>query len=230
MAANVERETVGSLQAPTGNLNVTAAVSLAGGNIAVTGNKIIVCIANETTRTVSSVADAASTAFSSLGTSAGGSGSRVDIYQGTVAANNAGQTVQVTLSGNSADSLQVWVVEASGLASDQSGAQNANDTTTGATTHASSSLTPPDANSLMIAACARSSGIYTDDVAFTSITTGSLRTYFGYLENPSGAQTFDFTSEDAESATIKTTILAGAAAGGTAVPVFMNHLRTQGIS
>jgi hypothetical protein len=229
VASNVEREVIGALQAPTGNLNVTAAVSLAGGNIAVTGRKIVVAIMNETTRTVSSVADAASTTYTIVGTSAGGSGSRVDIYEGTVAANNAGQSVTVTLSGNSADSLQVGVFEVSGLNTDQSGAQNANDTTTGATTHTSSSLTPPNASSLMIAAISRSSGIYTEDTDFTSVATGSFRTFLGYIENPVGAQTISYTSEDAESATIKTTILAGAASG-TAVPVFMNHLKTQGIA
>lgn len=213
--ASVVRSAIGSFTLPTGGLNFTDAVSLPGGNTATTGNKILVAILNETARTVVDIADTPSTSFSSLGTSAGGAYSRVDFYQGTVAANTAGQNVIVELSGNTGDSVQVVVLEVSGLASDQSGAQNSNDTTSATMSHASSSLTPPNSNGLMIAGIHRTNGIYTDDTDFSSITTSSLRTFFGYIENPSAATNVAFTSEDNEDTTIKTCILVGAAAGGT---------------
>lgn len=211
MSAHV-RSIAGALEGPPGGLNLTNAVSLSGGNVAVNGNKIIVAIVNETVRTVSSVADAAGTTFTIVGSTATPGAATVDIYQGTVAANNAGQSVVATLSGNSSDPLQVCVLEVSGLNSDQSGSQNNNTTTSAATTHTGGTLTPPGSADFMLAAVARTNGAYTEDGDFSSIDTGgNVRAFFGYIVNPSGGTNISFTSDDAETTTIKSTILVGAA-------------------
>jgi hypothetical protein len=215
MSAHV-RSIAGAFEGPPGGLNETNPVSLAGGNVAVNGNKIVVAIVNETVRTVTSVADAAGTTYTIVGTTATPGASNVDIYEGTVAANNAGQSVVVTLSGNSGDPLQVAVLEVSGLTSDQSGAQNNNTTTSAQTTHTGGTLTPPGTTDFMLVAVGRTNGGYTEDGDFTSIDTGgNVRAFFGYIVNPSGGTNISFTSDDAETTTIKSTILVGESAGSS---------------
>lgn len=223
-AAALVQVTVCPWQPPTGNLNVLAACSLA--SPATPGNMVIVEVAGEGIRTVSSVADTDLSSYNTAGSDAS-SGYRIAVRYVIAGSADAGQNVLVTLSGNSGDNYQVILREVSGLASDQSGLQAGNVETSSGTTHTGSSLTPPGSTDYALVTAVRGNRSYTEDTDFTAATMGTNRTYSGYIEDPVGTVQIEFTSDSATTALIKSLIFVGESAGGSIIPQIMNNRQQQ---
>lgn len=195
--------------------------SLAGGNVAVTGNYIVVgYLTQNDNRNASSVADAAGTSYTAIGSTLHGAAGSVHLFRGVVAANNAGQTVVVTLDGNNTDKSQVLVWEVSGLNASQVGITTDADATENVTSHGSGPITPADAVGFIIAISDRTNGDYTEDTNFTEETTGDDNFYAGYIASPpAAARSLAYTSVDNEFAVTKIVAFVGAASStGTALP------------
>ncbi len=215
MAARV-RYAVSSFADLFGGTNTSSGVSLAGGNVAVTGNYIIVKFLTQNTfRTVSSIADTAGTTFTQAGTAVQDGAGTAAIYYGTVAANSAGQNVVVTMSGNLTDSSLIEVYEVSGLDASQASISVNGQANNATQTHVTGNVTPANANGIIVCNMLRSNASWTDDATFTEETTGSDNAYSSYYLNaPAAAIQVSNTSDINRNSVSKIVAFVGASAGG----------------
>lgn len=190
-------------------------LSLAGGNIAVIGNLIIVIYESQNdNRVPTSVADTAGTTYTAIGSAQQGGAGYVHAWWGVVAANTAGQNIIITLSGAQGDKTRVGAWEVSGLSTSQAGLTTSSAASENTAAHGSAAVTPANATGFLIAISSRTNGDYTEDGDFTEESDGDGNLYIGYIANPpASAQTFSFASDGNEFSVNKVFALEGA--GGT---------------
>lgn len=189
---------------------------------ATAGNLIIVVYQTfNTVRTVASIADAGGTTYALLGTrQQDGSTGTVEIWWGIAPASNGGINVVVTLSGGNADEVGIVVAQFSGNNATQASAVHNGASNSATTTHNSGSVTPPDANSITVAAMNRTNATWTEDGGFTEIAYASNFVYFGYVLNTASTQELNATSDINRDSTMKIGSFQGAAGSS---PVLMGQ-------
>lgn len=179
------------------------------------GNLVIIATAQGANRTVSSIAGTAITyTINGASTQNGGSLAYASIWKGI--ASGTDTTATVTISGTSSDPAVVCFAEFSGADSDQSGSTANGAANNNTTTHNSGSVTPPTADNVVIAAYERGGapGDYTEDGAFTSVTTGWNAFYFAYLiQAAATAQEYNATSSANRYTAMRIGAFAGTASG-----------------
>lgn len=182
------------------------------------GNLVVIATAQET-RSVNTIAGT-STSYTINGTSSidsSGSQQRATIHYAIFSGSDT--TATITLNGTTAITAAVCFSEWSAANSDQSGnTANGFATTAGAVAaHNSGSVTPPTANNVVVAFYYRSGAAadFTEDGAFTSISTGSDNYYYAYLlQSAATAQEYNSTSSPARFSAMRIGSFAGTAGGG----------------
>ena len=227
--------TVTQSAAQAGNLFAgTSAYNLTDLTAVTAGDRIIVIVHTDGTRTVSSITDSGTTSYAAVTDAAQNNDSgRTYIYEGIAAGADAGNTITVNLSGNDGSTTMVGAIVCTGMAADTTGTVGNGAVFDAATAHNSGSVTPGAADNIIVATMNRTNGDWTEDAAFTNVTItgGDATKVIRYLIQASAtASEYNATSADNEFSTMSIAAFSGASAGGTAVPVFMAHRRSQGLS
>lgn len=187
-----------------------------GGNTIASGNLVVIFVGNNV-RTVSSITGTNLTSMVALVQSNPqhpASSDRGALWYGI--STGSVTSVTITLSGATSDNACVAYGEFSGEAADQSGATSNSALPSGTTTHASGSVTPPTASNVVVVGGFRSNGTWTEDGAFTLVSTADANCLFAYLlQSSATAQEFNSTSDANEDSVLCIGALAGEATGRT---------------
>jgi len=126
-------------------------------------------------------------------------------------------SVTITLSGASGDDACVCYAAWSGHATDQSGATANGSANDNVTTHNSGSATPATANNVVVAGSMRTSATWTEDGAFTLVSSADAGCLLAYLtQTAATAQEYNSSSDINRYSVVRIGAFSGAAGGGGA--------------
>lgn len=128
-------------------------------------------------------------------------------------------SVTLTASGATGDPACVSYAEFSGHASDQSGATNNGSANDNVTAHNSGSVTPATANNVVVIGSGRTDATWTEDGAFTLVSSADAGCQFAYLtQTAATAQEYNSSSDINRYSVMRIGAFSGAAGSGGATP------------
>lgn len=200
-----------------------------GGNTITSGNLVVIFVETYV-RQVSTIAGTNLTLTRLVQSSYNDAIFIGDLWYGI--ATGSVSSVTVTLGGNTSDDACVAYAEFSGQAADQSSATSNSSVGNNVTSHNSGSVTPPTADNVVVCGMHRTNATWTEDGAFTMVSSADAGCAFGYrLQSSATAQEFNATSDVNRYSVMTIGAFAGTSGGGgTAVPVFTYQLKQQGIA
>ena len=188
---------------------------------ATVGNKLVVKYMTTGNRNVTGITDNnGTTAFVQRGTTRVGDAGRIQWWEGPAAGANPGNNLTLTLSGTASDAIAVTVWELPAAATFVEELGQANPLTD---THASGTVTPTEADNVVLAGMVHTTGDFTLDADFTPVTLtdlGSTPDIFQAATRPQSAATaqeYNATSVDPEYSVISVITYNGVAGGGPAI-------------
>lgn len=202
----------------------SAAISLPGGSVAVTNNKIVALFAFDGVRTYVSATDAAGSTYNSRGSFNDTTNTtRYQLLEATVAASNAGQSFSFILSGNSGNNATVYLAEVSGLNASQTAAELVGAMFASGTAFDSGALgTPSTSTDFLIGMAGHGNRSWTLDPGYTDKSSGfGAGSHAGIAVNSTGEDRYLLTADVSTSCGIVCARLVGTVAGGGTVSKFM---------
>lgn len=173
---------------------------------------VVEFITESVVRSVISVADAAGSVYSRLGTTQNGDGGSVDIWFAPRIGATSGDSIVVTLDGTTSAVSYIGVHEIAGLAASQVAAQYAQSALAANDSHGTTGLVPSNATGILIAVSARTTGTYAEDLRYTENDLTNATAFLGTKLNPASGVSFGlyFGSTGNEASVNKLLWLAGA--------------------
>lgn len=195
----------------------TRTVAQTGFSSPAAGQGVIVFAQSNQIRSITSVvlgSTGTTTALSLIGSI----GNDVYIFAGTATGSETNADIVVTASGSIGDPTAFAALVTDEWASDQSGAVvgtvSAGGTGSGPWTWTIGAITPPTPVNLVVVAVGRGNRNFTEDPAFTSVSTGSNLNWFGYIEQAAATpQGYDLSADD-NNTNVNAVLVAFAGEGG----------------
>lgn len=211
--AQVSHVSSHSTNTPSNLFAGTSTYSYTFGGNTIGSGRLVVLFTGTTIRTVSSISGT-NLSMTQLGTTSSNAADfKGALWYGISTGSVTGVTV--TASGATADDACVAYAEFSGHASDQSGATNNGSANDNVTTHNSGSVTPATANNVVVSGAMRTSATWTEDGAFTLVSSADAGCHLAYLtQTAATAQEYNSSSDINRYSVIRVGAFSGDSGGG----------------